>query len=140
LPGGRFPFSRSDLSCGFFRNGLSDEGGFDDVEESLPTRRSRASTRAASRAFSAIVPSTRTVISRTCSVSSAMTWYASASRSASTSCDRSASSSAVGRPGSSGTAANPATSRTRQQPETPNRNYPVISNSTTSDNTLTLAE
>ena len=30
---------RSDRSFGFFPYGLSDEGGFDDVEESLPSRR-----------------------------------------------------------------------------------------------------
>ena len=34
LPGGRFPFSRSDLLFGFFLNGLSQDGGLDDVKES----------------------------------------------------------------------------------------------------------
>ena len=135
FPGARFPFSRSDRSRGFFLYGLSDDGGFDDVEESFPARRSRASTRAASRPFSATASSTRAAISRTWAVSCAITRYASASRSASTPCGRTASSSADGRPGSSGTARHHATTTARQPPETANRNYPVTSN-----NTLTLAE
>ena len=36
FPGRRFPRSRSDRSRGFFRYGLSDDGGRDDIEESLP--------------------------------------------------------------------------------------------------------
>jgi hypothetical protein len=49
LPGARLPRSRSDRSRGsFFLYGLSDDGGFDDVEESFPARRSSTSTRACS--------------------------------------------------------------------------------------------
>ena len=44
LPGGRFPRSRADRSRPFFLYGLSDDGGFDDVEESRPTCRRRSST------------------------------------------------------------------------------------------------
>ena len=44
------------------RHRLSD-GGFDDVEESFPARRSSVSTRAASRPLSAIASSTRAAIS-----------------------------------------------------------------------------
>ncbi len=107
----------------------------DDVEESFPARRSTASTRAASRPFSATASPTRAAISRTWAVSCAITRYASASRSASTPCGKTASSSADGRPGSSGTARNHATTTARQPHETANRSYPVTSN-----NTLTLAE
>jgi hypothetical protein len=48
LPGLRPERPRSDRSRGFFSYGLSEEGGLDDVEESLPGRRSSSSTRAAS--------------------------------------------------------------------------------------------
>ena len=47
----RAPASPSPAATGpaaFFLYGLSDDGGFDDVEESFPARRSRAPTRAAS--------------------------------------------------------------------------------------------
>ena len=37
LPGRRFPRSRSDRSPFFFLYGLSDDGGRDDVDESLRT-------------------------------------------------------------------------------------------------------
>ena len=47
FPGRRFPRSRSDRSRPFFLYGLSDDGGLDDVDESLPACRSRSSTRAA---------------------------------------------------------------------------------------------
>ena len=118
FPGRRFPFSRSDRSRdGFFPYGLSDDGGLDDVEESFPARRSRASTRAASRPFSATASSTRAVSSRTWPVSCAITRYASASRSASTPRGKTASSSADGRPGSSGTARNHATTTAWSHPE-----------------------
>jgi hypothetical protein len=36
FPGRRFPRSRNDRSLAFFRYGLSEEGGRDDVAESLP--------------------------------------------------------------------------------------------------------
>lgn len=45
LPGLRADRRRSDRSFGFFLYGLSDEGGRDDVEESLPRRRSRSAAR-----------------------------------------------------------------------------------------------
>src|SRR5271157_1117567 len=48
LPGLRPDLRRSDRSFGFLVYGLSDEGGLDDVEESLARRRSSSSTRAAS--------------------------------------------------------------------------------------------
>ena len=119
LPRRRFPFSRSDRSRGFFLYGLSEDGGLDDVEESLPACRSSASTRAEPPDLP---------------VSCAISRYASASRSASTARGRTASSSAVGRP------AHPAQHATmpppaRTPPETANRSYPVTSN-----NTLTFAE
>jgi hypothetical protein len=41
---------RSDRSLGFFLYGLSDDGGLDDVEESLPRRRSSSATRSLSAA------------------------------------------------------------------------------------------
>ena len=47
-PGLRPDLPRSDRSFGFFLYGLSEEGGFDDVEESFASRRSSSSTRAAS--------------------------------------------------------------------------------------------
>ncbi len=39
LPGLRPDLPRSDRSFGFFLYGLSEDGGFDDVEESLPSKR-----------------------------------------------------------------------------------------------------
>jgi hypothetical protein len=69
LPGRRLPRSRSDRSRLFNLYGLSDDGGRDDTDESRRTRRSRSSTRAASRSFRA--------------VSSPISRYASASRAAS---------------------------------------------------------
>ena len=101
VPGRRFPFSRSDRSRGFFLSflyGLSDDGGLDDVDESLASRFSSRSTRALNPAISR---------------------YASASRAASSSCGRAASSSADGRPGTSGTAGNPGHPRPRDQPPRP---------------------
>src|ERR1019366_7871794 len=50
LPGRRPDRLRSDRSLVFFWYGLSEEGGLEDVEESLPRRRSSSSTRAASTA------------------------------------------------------------------------------------------
>jgi hypothetical protein len=44
-----FPHWRNDRSRPFFLYGLSDDGGRDDVDESLPSRRSSSSTRACSR-------------------------------------------------------------------------------------------
>jgi hypothetical protein len=41
---------RSDRSRGFFLSGLSDDGGLDDVPESLPRRRSSSATRSPSAA------------------------------------------------------------------------------------------
>jgi len=52
LPGRRLPRSRSDRSRGFFLYGLSDDGGREDTDESLPARRSSSSTRACSRPIS----------------------------------------------------------------------------------------
>jgi hypothetical protein len=51
LPGLRPDLPRSDRSRGFFLYGLSDDGGFDDVEESLSRRRRSSSTCAASAAI-----------------------------------------------------------------------------------------
>jgi hypothetical protein len=48
FPGRRFPRSRSDRSLGFFACGLSEDGGLDEFDESLPSRRSSSATRAAS--------------------------------------------------------------------------------------------
>ena len=53
LPGLRPDLCRSDRSCGFFLYGLSDDGGLDDVEESLSSRRRSSSTCAASAAICA---------------------------------------------------------------------------------------
>ena len=53
LPGRRFPRYRSDRSRGFFLYGLSDDGGRDDTDESIPARRSSSSTRACRRLISA---------------------------------------------------------------------------------------
>jgi len=53
LPGLRPDLPRSDRSRGFFVYGLSDDGGLDDVEESLPSRRRSSSTCAASAAICA---------------------------------------------------------------------------------------
>jgi hypothetical protein len=53
LPGRRFPRSRSDRSF-FFLYGLSDDGGRDDVDESLPACRSIRPSRAASSSFRAV--------------------------------------------------------------------------------------
>src|ERR1022692_2909862 len=65
--------------------GLSEEGGRDDVDESLRACRSRSSTRAESRSI--------------CAVSSAISRYASASRTASSAAGRADSSSVEGTPG-----------------------------------------
>jgi len=92
LPGRRFPRSRSDRSLSFFLYGLSEEGGRDDVEESLRACRSSSSTRAESRPICAV--------SRpACAVSSAISRYASASRTASSAAGTAESSSAEGTPG-----------------------------------------
>jgi len=48
FPGLRPDRPRSDRSLLFFLYGLSEDGGFEDVEESLPRRRSSSSTRATS--------------------------------------------------------------------------------------------
>ena len=50
LPGARPDRPRKDRSLLFFLYGLSEDGGFDDVEESLPRRRSSSPTRATSTA------------------------------------------------------------------------------------------
>ena len=100
LPGRRFPRSRSDRS--FFSYGLSDDGGFDDVEESFPARRSSCPIR------SRICP-----ITAACS---AMTRHASASWAASSPCGRAASSPADGRPGTPGTSG---TAGNHRDPGTP---------------------
>jgi hypothetical protein len=50
FPGRRPDVPRSDRSFGFFLHGLSDEGGFDDVPESLSSRRRSSSTCTASAA------------------------------------------------------------------------------------------
>ena len=92
LPGCRFPRSRSDRSRPFFLYGLSEDGGLDDVEESLPACRSSCSTRAASCSFRA--------------ASSPISRYASASRAASSAAGRADSSSALGIPGAAGTPRN----------------------------------
>ena len=94
LPGRRFPRSRSDRSRGLFLYGLSDDGGRDEFDESRPARRSRSSTRA-----------------RSCPIS----WYASASRAASSACGSADSSSAESTPGTSGTASKPAPSAADDQ-------------------------
>ena len=111
FPGDRLPFSRSDRSRGgFFRNGLSEEGGFDDVPESFATCRSSRSTRALS-----------SLISR----------YASASLAASSSCGRAASSSAVGSAGSAGTIPPchlPQPDAASEKKPRPACDYPVTSN------------
>src|SRR5450759_3793936 len=73
----------SDRSLPFFLYGLSEEGGRDDVDESLRACRSSSSTRAASRSI--------------CAVSSPISRYASASRTASSAAGRADSSSAEGR-------------------------------------------
>ena len=53
LPGLRPDLPRSDRSRGFFLYGLSEDGGFEDVEESFATSRSSSSTRAASASICA---------------------------------------------------------------------------------------
>ena len=50
FPRPRPPRSRRDRSRGYFLYGLSDDGGLDDVEESLPSRRSSTVTRPLSSA------------------------------------------------------------------------------------------
>ena len=92
FPGRRFPRSRSDRFAPFFLSGLSEEGGREDVEESLPAWRSSSPTRSAKRS--------------TCPVSPAISWYASASRCASTAAGRADSSSAEGAPGTADTPGN----------------------------------
>ena len=120
FPGRRFPRSRKDRSRGsFFPYGLSDDGGLDDVDESLAACRSSCSTRA---------------------VSSAISRYASASRAASSACGNAESSSAEGTPDTSGTTGN------HHHPGPPVNNPPRRvaairpTHPATSDNTLTLGE
>ena len=92
FPGRRFPRSRSDRSLPFFLYGLSEDGGRDDVDESLRACRSNSSTRADKR-------STCAASRPACAVSSAISRYASASRTASSAAGRADSSSAEGTPG-----------------------------------------
>jgi hypothetical protein len=125
LPGRRFPRSRSDRSRGFLY-GLSDDGGRDEVDESIPARRSSSSTR-----------SCRRLISADCS---AQTRYASESSRASPACGSADSSSAEDTPGTPGTARKPAPQpASSQQPATA---CPAARNATpaTSHNIPTLAE
>src|SRR6185312_14717549 len=90
---------------GFFLYGLSDDGGRDDTDESIPARRSSSSTRACRR-----------LISADCS---AHTRYASESSRASPACGSAYSSSAEGTPGTPGTALKPAPQpASSQQPAT----------------------
>jgi len=76
LPGLRPDRPRKDRSRVFFLYGLSEDGGFEDVEESLPRRRSSSSTRAASTASCAAASSSRAAAasrSRALSASSSAT-------------------------------------------------------------------
>jgi len=51
FPGRRCPRSRSDQSLLFFLYGLSEDGGLDDIDESLPASRSSRSIRLVSSSF-----------------------------------------------------------------------------------------
>ena len=95
FPGRRFPRSRSDRSPPFFLYGLSDDGGRDDVDESLRPCRSSSSTRADKC-------STCTDSRPACAVSAAISRYASVSRTASSAAGRPDSSSAEGTPVTTG--------------------------------------
>jgi hypothetical protein len=99
FPGRRFPRSRSERSLPFFLYGLSEEGGRDDVDESLRACHSSSSTRPDKR-------STCEARRPACAVSSAISWYASASRTASSAAGRADSSFAEGTPGTAGTTGN----------------------------------
>ncbi len=85
------PTSRPDLSRGFFLYGLSEDGGFDDVEESLPRRRSRSSSRAVSTAscasFAASCANAASSRASAARRSPAHTWSRSASRPNKSACD-----------------------------------------------------
>ena len=99
FPGRRFPRSREDRSRPCFLYGLSDDGGRDDVEESLRACRSRSPTRACKTVTCADS-------SPACAVSTTISRYASASRTASSECGSAARSSVEGTPGTSGTTGN----------------------------------
>ena len=77
LPGLRPDWPRSDRSFGFFVYGLSDEGGLEEVDESLSRRRRSSSTCAASAASCAAASSSR---ARAASRSRALTASSSATR------------------------------------------------------------
>ena len=120
LPGLRPDLPRSDRSRGFFLYGLSEDGGLDDVEESLASRRSSSWIRAASASICA---------SRTASCAAASSSRsAAACRSRALSASRSATRARSHPDGSDGgTGGVPDTSRTpsepaiRDQDDTPGR-------------------
>ena len=94
---------RSDRSLGFFLYGPSDDGGFDDVEESLPRRRSSSATRSLSAANRACAASRAAVAAASCASLASMTSRnrALAARSAATSAGRSSPAGSGGRSGTS---------------------------------------
>ena len=73
FPGLRPLRPRSDRSLGFFLYGLSDDGGFDDVEESLPRRRSISATRSLSAAILASAASRAALAAASCASRASMT-------------------------------------------------------------------
>ena len=66
LPGLRPDRARSDRSRGFFRYGVSEDGGFDDVDESLPRRRRNSSICSASTASFACAASSCASLAANC--------------------------------------------------------------------------
>jgi hypothetical protein len=94
---------RSDRSRGFFLYGLSDDGGRDDVPESLPRRRSSCATRSLSSVNCASAASRAAPAATSCASLASITprSRAVAARSAATSAGRSSPAGSDGRSGTS---------------------------------------
>jgi hypothetical protein len=80
LPGLRPDRARSDRSPGFFLYGLSEDGGFDDVDESLPKRRHNSSICSASTASFACASSSCASLAATCAAITSFCASSSATR------------------------------------------------------------
>ena len=120
LPGLRPDLPRSDRSFGFFLYGLSEDGGLDDVEESLPSSRWSSSTRAASASICASRAASCAAASSSRSAAACRSRALSASSSATRACSHPAGSGGV-TGGVSGISRSPSEPAIRDQRDTPGR-------------------
>lgn len=139
LPGLRPDRPRSDRSFGFFLYGLSDDGGFDDVEEPFPSRCRSSPTCAASAAtwvtWAASCAAASSSRSRAACRSRAFASSSSATRARSH-----ATSSGEGTCGVSGTRCTPSQPASSHQGDTPHQSVPSNPHITPAEPSITQAE